>query len=112
MNAAELKVRMGDLSVRFLQRTASETPLLREWLAKVTADPQTALKELEVIAHRIHGSGAMFGFGAISDAAGAVEKLASDHDAINEMPPAQYVAQMSGLLGALEAALSEAMQSP
>ena len=67
---------LGQLAVireSFLQRTRGELPLLRELLGRIQAGDSTGLAQLQVVAHRIHGSGATFNFAAISESAGRVE---------------------------------------
>jgi HPt (histidine-containing phosphotransfer) domain-containing protein len=75
---ANINERLVELSKRYLQRSSDEVLLLREQLEAVASNRVIALKEIEIIAHRIRGSGAMFGFEAISDISGELEMLAVD----------------------------------
>jgi HPt (histidine-containing phosphotransfer) domain-containing protein len=59
----------------FLQRTRSELPVLLELLGRIQAGDTTGLAQLQIYAHRIHGSGATFDFVAISESAGQIENL-------------------------------------
>jgi HPt (histidine-containing phosphotransfer) domain-containing protein len=69
---------LGELAAireKFLLRTRGELPLLRELLGRIRAGDSTGLVQLQIFAHRIHGSGATFDFAAISESAGQIEKL-------------------------------------
>ena len=110
MTSTNVNDRLVELGVRYLQRTASELPLLREWLGNFTNDPVHALKEIEVISHRIRGSGAMFGFAELSDAAGEVEMLAADNAARHAGTQAELVAQLQLRIETLNAAVQDAQR--
>ncbi|MBC7984427.1 MAG: Hpt domain-containing protein [Candidatus Obscuribacterales bacterium] len=69
----DLRRRLIELGSRYLQRTAGEAEELRNWISRWEAGESHALKEIEIIAHRMRGSGAMFGFSDVSETAGAVE---------------------------------------
>ena len=71
-----LASRMAAIGQRYLARTQTEIAELHALVARLsTADPQ-ALKDIELLAHRIRGSGAVFGYHKLSDAAGVIEALA------------------------------------
>jgi HPt (histidine-containing phosphotransfer) domain-containing protein len=72
----KLRQQIADIAVRYIKRTQGELGLLRETLAAVRTGDADASKQLERLAHKIHGSGAMFGFDAISEHAHEIEKLA------------------------------------
>ena len=72
----KLRQQIADIAVRYIKRTQGELGQLRDSLAAIRAGDSDALKQLERLAHKIHGSGAMFGFDAISDRAYEIEKLA------------------------------------
>jgi CheY-like chemotaxis protein len=64
------------LADSFIHRTRGEVPRLIELVELAAAGNREVLKEIERIAHSIHGAGAMFGFPRLSAAAGAIERLA------------------------------------
>ena len=72
----KLRQQIADIAVRYIKRTQGELGQLRDALAAIRAGDAEAQKQLERLAHKIHGSGAMFGFDAISDRAHEIEKLA------------------------------------
>lgn len=74
---AELQRQMDQIGDRFLQRLLAELAMMSELIADLEAGELSGLKDLELFAHRIHGSSAMFGFTDISALAGELEKLVS-----------------------------------
>jgi HPt (histidine-containing phosphotransfer) domain-containing protein len=74
----ELQQKIADIGGRYIQRTAGEISGLPDMIAKVRAGDAAACKEIEHLAHKIYGSGAMFGFDAVSDQARALELAVRD----------------------------------
>ena len=73
----KLQKQIADIGLRYLKRTMGELYQLRECLQGVRDASPEALKQLERLAHKIHGSGAMFGFDELSERASDIERLAS-----------------------------------
>ena len=71
-----LKQQMAQIGTRYLGRTLGEMQRMRELLQSALNGSPALLKDLEHLAHKIHGSGAMFGFELVSDQAAQVEHLA------------------------------------
>jgi two-component system, OmpR family, response regulator len=69
-------VEISSLTSGFLARTARDVARLRQLLKRLQAGDRSALREIERVAHTIHGSAAMFGFLAVSERGGAIEDLA------------------------------------
>jgi HPt (histidine-containing phosphotransfer) domain-containing protein len=67
---------MAEIGTRYLKRTVGEVARLREIVARLGEGAHDMLGELEHLAHRIRGSGAMFGFDDLSERAGHIEKIA------------------------------------
>lgn len=74
----ELQQKIADIAGRYIQRTAGELGGLRELIAKVQAGNTAAAKEIEQLAHKIYGSGSMFGFEAVSEQARELELVAKN----------------------------------
>jgi HPt (histidine-containing phosphotransfer) domain-containing protein len=72
---AELREQVRILGEKFLLRTANQITTLREHIARLRSGDRDALAGMQELAHKIHGSGAMFGFAALSDRAGEIERL-------------------------------------
>ena len=78
MNEQEkLQQQLAQIGTRYLTRTISEMPRMHELLNLSLTGSPAMLKDLEHLAHKIHGSGAMFGFDTLSDRAAEVEHLAA-----------------------------------
>jgi chemotaxis protein histidine kinase CheA len=64
-----------------LARTRGEVVVLRELLERAKLGDSTVMEQLEHLAHRIHGTGATFGFAAVSECGAEIEHLAEGHRA-------------------------------
>ena len=74
----ELQQKIADIAGRYIQRTAGEIAGLRELIAKVRTGNTAAVKDIEQLAHKIYGSGSMFGFEAVSEQARELELAAEE----------------------------------
>jgi HPt (histidine-containing phosphotransfer) domain-containing protein len=74
----DLQQKIADISRRYIQRTAGEIGGLHELIAKARTGNAAALKDIEHLAHKIYGSGAMFGFEPVSEQARELELAARD----------------------------------
>jgi HPt (histidine-containing phosphotransfer) domain-containing protein len=74
----ELQQKISDIGGRYIQRTAGELAGLLELIAKVRAGDMAAVKDIEHLAHKIYGSGSMFGFEAVSEQARELELAAKE----------------------------------
>ena len=74
----ELQQKIADIAGRYIQRTAGEIAGLRDMIAKVRAGDTSAVKDIELLAHKIYGSGSMFGFEAVSEQARSLEHAAKE----------------------------------
>ena len=74
---AQIRERMQQLGVKFAQRTQGELVSMREMVDQARQGDAEALRNLELLAHKIHGTGATFGLTGISNAAGEIEQLVS-----------------------------------
>ena len=72
----KLKQQMAQIGVRYIGRTLGELQRMHELLHSVLNGSPALLKDLEHLAHKIHGSGAMFGFDGLSENAGEIEHIA------------------------------------
>jgi chemotaxis protein histidine kinase CheA len=68
-----LQTQLNALSVQFLERTWGQVDQLELLVKRVEQRELAALLELRAVSHKIHGSGAMFGFPGISEPAGEIE---------------------------------------
>jgi chemotaxis protein histidine kinase CheA len=72
---AQLARRQAQLAVRFLQRTRIEAAVLSDLIEFEDVEEPAVIDKLEHIAHKIHGSGTIFGFSGVSESAGEIEQL-------------------------------------
>jgi len=110
----ELRDQVKTLSEKFLQRTAGQIPQLQAELARAAAaGDRDALRTFQEVVHKIHGSGAMFGFDLISGLAGNLEELAMSRvDGAAATDPARIVTlanQMRPVLEQLAQAVTAAV---
>lgn len=72
---AALRRRMSELRVQFVKRTLGELGSMGNLLERIRGGEAPALRELELLAHKISGTGATFGFTGISSHAGDIERM-------------------------------------
>ncbi len=98
-NEEEMRRKFVAIGARYLARTATEIGDLQKLVTRLQAGDVATLKEIEILAHRIRGSGAVFGFTKLSDAAGVIEMLAVDSAPTDrlvcEQPREQQCAELS-----------------
>jgi HPt (histidine-containing phosphotransfer) domain-containing protein len=105
----KLQQQMAEIGSRYLRRTLGELPRLQELIVQLRNAPPSDLsgiEELEQMAHKIHGSGAMFGFDAVSESARKVEILASSRAA-----DAQSLQQLEAFVASLDQEVRAAARS-
>jgi len=104
-DTAEMRRKMIEIGARYLARTITEIDDLQKMIVRLRAGDSAALKEIEILAHRIRGSGAVFGFAQLSDAAGAIEMLAVDSQGLpKKVSEAQLAERFTTYLQQLSAA--------
>lgn len=74
----EVAAQVTTLTGAFLERMQRDVRRLRRLLERLATGDRSTPQELERLAHTIHGSGAMFGFPAISECGGKIEELAGE----------------------------------
>jgi HPt (histidine-containing phosphotransfer) domain-containing protein len=72
----KLQQQMAQIGSRYIARTFGELQRMQELLQQALGGSLAMMKDLEHLAHKIHGSGAMFGFDRVSDQAGEIEHIA------------------------------------
>lgn len=72
---ARLQTKLKELGERFVNRSLDELSLMHGFLQQAQTGDAEAARQLLLTAHRINGSGAMLGFGAISDCARSIERM-------------------------------------
>lgn len=101
----QLREQVAALGVKFLQRTQDQTTTLRELLESLSKGDESVLARMQELSHKIHGSGAMFGFEEVSRVAGEIEQLCYDRRqgseaaAAQALQPARAIADLVQRLG-------------
>jgi two-component system, OmpR family, response regulator len=72
---SQVRAQVNSLTGSFLERARADIVHIREMIERARDGDQSALKDVERLAHSIHGAGAMFGFSEMSAAGGAIERL-------------------------------------
>jgi HPt (histidine-containing phosphotransfer) domain-containing protein len=104
-----VRAALSELAQRFMQRARAEIATAGALLERARGGEQAALEELHHLIHRLHGSGAAFGFGAISQRARAVEQLCEELSRDAGLPRAereQLYARLAAQLAELGAEIS------
>lgn len=115
----ELRQQVAVLGQKFLHRTRDQATSLRELTARLREGEVRALTQMQAliqmqeIAHKIHGSGAMFGFARISECAGDIEALCVDLTGAGAQTDcaldSDSLERFSGALEQLERAVKDAL---
>jgi HPt (histidine-containing phosphotransfer) domain-containing protein len=77
-NKDPLQPLITQLGEQFLLRTRAEILVLRDLIERVHRGDSTVVDQLEHLAHKIHGTGATFGFEAVSECAREIEHLTEE----------------------------------
>jgi HPt (histidine-containing phosphotransfer) domain-containing protein len=70
-----LQQKLQAIAKRYIDRTIRETDVLRAHIEACIAGEINRIPDIESIAHRIHGSGAMLGFQDLSEHAAVLERF-------------------------------------
>ena len=108
----QLREQVAALGVKFLLRTQEQVTSLRELLASLSGGDESVLARMQELAHKIHGSGAMFGFEELSRFAGEIEQLCYDRRQGSEATAgADFVQRLDHNIAELARATQAAQQS-
>lgn len=88
----EIEPQLAEIGTRFLQRTLLEVDELRELFAAALAGDDEQFAAMARLAHRIHGTGGMFGFDAVGECAFLLQHLVSQPKRDADFAPAVLAA--------------------
>jgi HPt (histidine-containing phosphotransfer) domain-containing protein len=71
----QLREQVVALGIKFLQRTLDQATSLDGLIGRLAQGDCSVLARIQELSHKIHGSGAMFGFAQVSRLAGEIEQL-------------------------------------
>jgi HPt (histidine-containing phosphotransfer) domain-containing protein len=102
----KLNASLAEIGGRFIKRTLGELGQLRELLEQARAGNAASVKDIERVAHKVAGSGAMFGFDAVSERAQELEIFAE-----SGITDAQSLQRLAEHIAALETEVRAAAQA-
>ena len=107
----ELQNKLAQLAGRYLDRVDKEIEQLRVMVDAAAGGDLNAVREIETLAHRMHGSGAMLQFHEISGHAGTLERMAAEFVSAGKIDSARMVPVLGQLQAAIDAARAARQQS-
>jgi CheY-like chemotaxis protein len=109
VSPAPAQVHVEALAAKFLRRAAADIVLLRRKINEACLGDVSALKDVEHISHKMHGSAAMLGFQRMSAIGEAIERLAAgviaEAEAHGPIAESALVQQISDCIEQLAAAV-------
>jgi chemotaxis protein histidine kinase CheA len=103
----ELRAKMVQIAGRYVERVTREVVQLRTLIGNAASGNLDVVREIETLAHRMHGSGAMLHFEEISGCAGDLERLAAGFLASGSVDQPRMVESLGRLQFAIDKALAE-----
>lgn len=100
----ELQNKLAQIAVRYLDRVGKEIEQLRGMVDAAANGDLNAARDIETLAHRMHGSGAMLQFHEISNQAGTLERMAAEFVSAGKIDIARMVPVLEQLQAAIDAA--------
>jgi len=99
------------LAFRFLERTVLEVQALHLLLERAGGESTPVLARVARVAHSIHGTGAAFGFDAISESAGALERRVKLHfsSGSDTAVTTELLDELHSLVARLDISITEAI---
>jgi chemotaxis protein histidine kinase CheA len=107
----ELQSKIAQIAGRYLDRVAREIGQLRTLVDNAANGDLDVVREIETIAHRMHGSGAMLHFEEISGHAGELERMAADFLRAGKADQPCMITVLQRLQGAIERACASRQQA-
>lgn len=108
----ELRARMVQIAARYLDRVTRELTQLRTLIDTAAGGDIEAVREIESLTHRMHGSGAMLQFDEISGCAGELERMAARFIASGNVEQSSMVAALGSLQAAIDRACANREAAP
>lgn len=108
----ELQTKVAVIAGRFLDRVAREIEQLRALVESAASGDLRVVKEIEALAHRMHGSGAMLQFEEISRAAGELERMSSEFASTGQVDQPRMIPALQRLQAAITKACANRPAPP
>lgn len=107
----ELQSKLAQIAGRYLDRVVKEVEQLRVLVADAASGELNAVREIEALTHRMHGSGAMLNFGEISSYAGQLENLSAEFLRVGKVDQPRMLPILQQLQGAIDTACASRRQA-
>lgn len=101
---AAAKVRLAELAMKFLDRSAVDIAKMRDALTRLDSGEAGAVGDIRHLAHRMVGTGATLGFETVSELSFTLEQLA-ESCAPGVLPDEAFRTAMAEALNELDAEL-------
>jgi len=102
----ELQNRIAQIAVRFLDRISKEVEQLRTLIDAAADGNLQPVRDIETLAHRMHGSGAMLRFDEISGRASDLERMAAEFLRAGQADQPQMILALQRLQAAVDKAVA------
>ena len=107
----QLHARLVQIAGRYLDRVSKEVVQLGSMIDDAAGGDLGVVREIEMLTHRMHGSGAMLHFDEISGYAGELERMAAAFIAAAHVDQPRMVAKFQQLQAAIDKACAERPRS-
>ena len=97
----ELQAKVAVIAGRYLDRVSREIEHLKTLVDSAASGDLTVVKEIEVLTHRMHGSGAMLHFDEISDPAGELEHMCAEFASTGKVDQPRMIPVLQRLQAAI-----------
>jgi HPt (histidine-containing phosphotransfer) domain-containing protein len=97
----ELQAKVAAIAGRFLDRVSREIDQLKTMVDNAASGDLAVVKEIEALAHRMHGSGAMLQFDEISGHAGELERMSAEFASTGKVDQPRMIPVLQRLQAAI-----------
>jgi len=108
----ELQAKVAVIAGRYLDRVSREIEQLKTLVDNAASGDLAVVKEIEILTHRMHGSGAMLHFDEISGIAGELERISADFASAGRVDQPQMVPVLQRLQAAIAKACANRSARP
>jgi HPt (histidine-containing phosphotransfer) domain-containing protein len=100
----ELQAKVKVIAGRYLDRVSREIEQLKALVDNAASGDLAVVREIEALAHRMHGSGAMLHFDEISGLAGELERISAEFGETGQVDQPRMIPVLQKLQAAIERA--------
>lgn len=112
MTPDELQAKVAVIAGRYLDRVSREIDQLKTLVDSAASGDLAVVKEIEALAHRMHGSGAMLHFEEISGCAGELERMSADFASTGKVDQPRMLPVLDRLQAAISKACAKRADAP